>query len=153
MEKKPVAMITGASRGLGREVARAFAREGHSLAICARGREALAETAAELEQAGARVLAVEADVAVPRDVERFVALAETEFDRIDVLINNASILGPSPMPYLLDFPEADFLDVLKANTWGPFLVTRRVIAGMLAGIGDPSDVRGGPGGLCRLGGL
>lgn len=55
----------------------------------------------------------------------------TTFGRIDVLINNAAILDPSPMPYLLDYPEEAFLEVMRVNTWGPFLVTRRVIVRML----------------------
>lgn len=131
MSEKPVVMITGASQGLGRELARAFAREGYRLALCARGKEALERVATELEQIGAPVLASAADVAVPRDVERFVALTEMEWGRVDVLVNNASILGPSPIPHLSDFPEQDFLEVLKVNTWGPFLVTKRVMAGML----------------------
>jgi NAD(P)-dependent dehydrogenase (short-subunit alcohol dehydrogenase family) len=71
------------------------------------------------------------DVSVPRDAERLVATAEATFGRIDVLINNAAILGPSPMPYLLDYPEEAFMEVMRVNTWGPFLVTRRAIPGML----------------------
>lgn len=72
-----------------------------------------------------------ADVSVSRDVERFVAMTEEAFGKIDVLINNASKLGPSPMPLLLDYPEEDFAEVLRVNTIGPFLVTRRVLPGML----------------------
>jgi NAD(P)-dependent dehydrogenase (short-subunit alcohol dehydrogenase family) len=131
MSEKPVVMITGASQGLGRELARAFAREGYRLALCARGKEGLERVATALEDIGVPVLTSEADVAVPRDVDRFVALTEMEWGRVDVLVNNASILGPSPIPYLSDFPEQDFLEVLKVNTWGPFLVTKRVMAGML----------------------
>ncbi|MCP8969613.1 SDR family NAD(P)-dependent oxidoreductase [Ectobacillus ponti] len=126
-----VVMITGASRGLGRELALAFARGGNDLAICARNGEALASVKHEAEQLGVRVVAVAVDVSVPRDVEKFVAVAEEAFGRVDVLINNASILGPSPMPYLLDFPEEDFLEVLRVNVMNPFLVSKRVLPGML----------------------
>jgi NAD(P)-dependent dehydrogenase (short-subunit alcohol dehydrogenase family) len=124
-------MITGASRGLGAALTLAFAAQGANLAICARNEEQLLHVKNLAEQLGAKVLAVTTNVAEPRDVERFVASTEFHFGSIDVLINNASILGPSPMPLLLDYPEEDFAQVLKVNTLGPFLVTRRVIVGML----------------------
>ncbi|MBA4496503.1 SDR family NAD(P)-dependent oxidoreductase [Paenactinomyces guangxiensis] len=127
-----VVMITGASKGLGKALALAFAKSGAKLAIVARGAEKLAAVKKELEQSGAEVLAMTGDMANPRDVERFVATTEAAFGHIDVLINNASVFGPSPAPYLLDYPEEDFMEVLRINTINPFLVTRRVIAGMLA---------------------
>jgi NAD(P)-dependent dehydrogenase (short-subunit alcohol dehydrogenase family) len=126
-----VVMITGASRGLGKALAIAFAKQGEDLAICARNLEKLMEVKREAESYGVRVLAVQADIADIRDVEKFVAMTESEFGRIDVLINNASILGPSPMPLLLDYPEDDFMEVMKVNIFGTFLVTRRVLPGML----------------------
>lgn len=131
--KEPqVVMITGASKGLGRSLALAFASQGAKLALCARGSAGLEAVKREAEAKGAAsVLTVAADIASARDVERFVALTEHEFGRIDVLINNASALGPSPMPMLLDYPEDDFAEVLRVNAVGTFLVTRRVIAGML----------------------
>jgi NAD(P)-dependent dehydrogenase (short-subunit alcohol dehydrogenase family) len=132
MLKDKVVMITGASRGLGEALARAFAKEGAKLAITARGEEALLRVKRELEAEGAEVLAVAGDMADPRDAERFVAAAEAAYGQIDVLINNASVFGPSPSPYLVDYPEADFLEVLRINVMNPFLVTKRVLAGMLA---------------------
>lgn len=131
MEKKKVVMITGASKGLGRALTLAFAKEGARLAICSRSEQGLKEVKAEAEANGAEVLAVTADISKTRDVERFVALTEEAFGHIDVLINNASILGPSPMPLLLDYPEEDFAEVLRVNSISPFLVTRRVLPGML----------------------
>jgi NAD(P)-dependent dehydrogenase (short-subunit alcohol dehydrogenase family) len=128
---KKVVMITGASKGLGRALTLAFAKEGAGLAICARSAEDLQKVKEEAEDFGAQVLAVTADISKSRDVERFVAMAEEAFGQIDVLINNASILGPSPMPLLLDYPEEDFAEVLRVNAVSPFLVTRRVIPGML----------------------
>jgi NAD(P)-dependent dehydrogenase (short-subunit alcohol dehydrogenase family) len=130
MENK-VVMITGASKGLGRALAIAFAKEGAKLAICARSSESLLKVKDEAESLGAEVLAVTADISNSRDVERFVAMSEEAYGHIDVLINNASILGPSPMPLLLDYPEEDFAEVLRVNTVSTFLVTRRVISGML----------------------
>ncbi|WP_413309662.1 SDR family oxidoreductase [Bacillus sp. 1P10SD] len=132
MENKPVVMITGASKGLGRELTMAFAQNGANLAICARGEKNLLEIKKEAESNGAsNVLAVTADVSKSRDVERFVALTEELYGKVDVLINNASILGPSPMPLLLDYPEEDFFEVLKVNTVSPFLVTKRILPGMI----------------------
>ncbi|MFO1442070.1 SDR family oxidoreductase [Bacillus sp. Bva_UNVM-123] len=129
--KNKVVMITGASRGLGRALTLAFAKEGARLSICARSEEGLLKVKKEAEALGAEVLAIAADVANSRDVERFVATTEKAYGFIDVLINNASILGPSPMPMLLDYPEEDFIDVMRINVFSTFLVTRRVIPGML----------------------
>lgn len=126
-----VALITGASRGLGLALARRFAAEGAALIICARGQQALQAAAAELRASGARVLALQGDAADPRDVERLVALTLKEHGRIDVLINNAGILGPSPMPLLVDYPPEAFLEVLRINTFGPFLLTQKVLSAML----------------------
>lgn len=126
-----VALVTGASRGLGRAVALAYAREGASLAICARGEEALQGVAAEMRALGARVLAIRGDAADRHDVERIVSLTLQEYGQIDVLVNNAAIFGISPAPYLIDYPVDDFERVLKVNTVGPFLVTRQVLGAML----------------------
>ncbi|MBB2478869.1 SDR family oxidoreductase [Bacillus sp. APMAM] len=131
MIKEKVVMITGASKGLGRALVLAFAKEGARLAICSRSSEGLHAVKSEAEALGAEVLAVIADVSIARDVERFVAMTEETYGQTDVLINNASILGPSPMPLLLDYPEEDFAEVLRVNAISPFLVTRRVISGML----------------------
>lgn len=129
---KKVVLITGASQGLGRALALAFAKEGARLAICSRTERKLLKVKEEVERLGAEVLAVTADVSKPRDIERFVALVEERFDHVDVLINNASILGPSPMPLLLDYPEAEFAEVLRVNACSTFLMTKRVIPGMIA---------------------
>jgi NAD(P)-dependent dehydrogenase (short-subunit alcohol dehydrogenase family) len=134
MEKNApqIVMITGASKGLGKALALAFAKQGAILAICARGLEDLNLVKEEaLSLGAAKVLAISADISKARDVEGFVATAEDAFGRIDVLINNASMLGLSPIPYLLDYPEEDFAEVLRVNAVGTFLVTRRVISGML----------------------
>ncbi|MDR4888406.1 SDR family oxidoreductase [Fredinandcohnia sp. QZ13] len=131
MMKNNVVMITGASKGLGKALTLAFAKEGAKLSICARTEDNLLKVKREAEQLGATVLAVTADVSKTRDVERFVALTEEKYGKIDILINNASLLGPSPMPLLLDYPEEDFMEVLRVNALSPFLVTRRVVVGML----------------------
>ncbi|WP_404333159.1 SDR family NAD(P)-dependent oxidoreductase [Mesobacillus maritimus] len=129
--KEKVVMITGASKGLGRALAIAFAKEGARLAICARTAAEILKVKTELESLGGEVLAVSADISLQRDVERFVAMTEEAYGRIHVLINNASMLGPSPMPLLLDYPAEDYAEVLRVNAVSPFLLSRRVLPGML----------------------
>jgi NAD(P)-dependent dehydrogenase (short-subunit alcohol dehydrogenase family) len=136
MDDKPfsdrVVMITGASRGLGRALALELARGGASLALCARDASRLDGVAAEALHGGARdVLAMGADVAVVRDVERFVALALDRFGRVDGLVNNASALGPTPLPYLADAPSAALQEVFDTNVLGAFRITQAVVGGML----------------------
>lgn len=131
MLNEKVIMITGASKGLGKAMALTFAKQGAKLAICARGEDSLSATATEAEKWGAEVLSVTADISKPKDVDRFVSLTEKRFGKIDVLINNASILGPSPMPYLVDFPDQDFHHVLDMNVLNTFYMTKRVLPGML----------------------
>ena len=126
-----VALVTGASRGLGRAIALAFAGEGAALALCARREEALQRVAGEVRRLGRRVLAVPADVRSPRDLERLVALTLERFGRVDILVNNASELGPTPLPYLADYPTAAFDDVLQVNVIAPFRLTQALIGGML----------------------
>ena len=124
-------MITGASRGLGRALARAAAREGASLAICARDGEALETAAEECRALGVEVLAVLADVSDAADVERFAATALERFGGVDVLVNNAAELGPLPLPQLTDAPSSALEHVLQANVLGPLRLTQAVIGGML----------------------
>ena len=93
-----VAIVTGASRGLGLATARALAEEGCRVAICARGADALASAAAELTGIAERasdVLAVQADVSTPIGAERVVADTAERFGRIDILVNNVGKAGGS----------------------------------------------------------
>jgi NAD(P)-dependent dehydrogenase (short-subunit alcohol dehydrogenase family) len=124
-------MITGASRGLGSALARAAAREGASLALCARGAEALEAVAEACRGLGVDVLAVSADVSEAGDIERFAATALARFGMVDVLVNNAADLGPTPLPQLTDVPAGALEPVLRANLLGPLRLTQAVIGGML----------------------
>ncbi|HXA42825.1 MAG TPA: SDR family oxidoreductase [Candidatus Solibacter sp.] len=126
-----VALITGASRGLGRAMALAFAREGADLVLCARGEDELKQVAAEARERGSNVLTVAADMALTRDVERLVVLALERFDRVDILVNNASQLGPTPLPYLIDYPPHVFSDVMKVNVMAPFHLIWSLLGGMI----------------------
>jgi NAD(P)-dependent dehydrogenase (short-subunit alcohol dehydrogenase family) len=131
--KGKVILITGASRGLGRALALEFARHGASLIINSRASSAahLADTEHRVRASGAEVLGVVADVSDRADVERLAGESLAHFSRVDVLINNASALGPSPMPYLVDYPIEDFEWVLRTNVTGPFLLTRALVGQML----------------------
>jgi 3-oxoacyl-[acyl-carrier protein] reductase len=88
-------LVMGASRGIGRSIALAFAREGAAVAICARGAEALERTRAELEAAGAVAYAAPCDLANAEDIARFVPEAAEALGGINVLCNNASGFGRS----------------------------------------------------------
>lgn len=84
-----VALVTGASKGLGLAMAQELAREGAHVSLCARGREALEPAAARLQGLGGKVLATPADVTRAGDAERVVAATLEALGRIDVLVNNA----------------------------------------------------------------
>ncbi len=131
MLRGKVVMITGASRGLGRALALAFAREGASLVINSRSEDSLEPVAGEAEETGAEVLAIPADVSVEADVEGLVDESVRRFGRIDVLVNNAGVLGPR-VP-IEEYPEDEWRKVLDANLTAPFLLTRTVIPHMPEG--------------------
>jgi NAD(P)-dependent dehydrogenase (short-subunit alcohol dehydrogenase family) len=127
-------LITGASQGLGRQLALDFSREGAAaLALCARNLNSLKLLQQEMLGIApeTNVIVIEADMSRAADVERLFAVTLSAFHgRLDVLINNASALGPSPMPYLLDYPPEDFHAVLNTNLVGPFLAIREALPAM-----------------------
>lgn len=112
-----VAIVTGASRGLGLALAHALARDGWSLVIDARGADALAQAAHALS-AHATVVAIAGDVSDPEHRSRLVAAA-SELGGLDLLVNNASVLGPSPQPNLADYPLDVLTRVFAVNVTGP----------------------------------
>jgi NAD(P)-dependent dehydrogenase (short-subunit alcohol dehydrogenase family) len=126
-----IALITGASRGLGLEVARLYASRGMDLILTARGAEPLGRAADELGLA-TDVVAIAGDVADPDHAERLVATGIERFGRIDVLVNNASELGPSPLPELERLPTRAFEAILQVNVVAPLRLTQLVLPGMRA---------------------
>ncbi|HSS67801.1 MAG TPA: SDR family oxidoreductase [Nocardioidaceae bacterium] len=115
----PVALVTGASRGLGRALSLALAGRGWQLVIDARGEAALDGVARELESAGAKtVTAIAGDVS-DRAHRADLAAAVVDIGRLDLLVNNASVLGPSPQPALADYPLDVLVDVYDVNVFAP----------------------------------
>lgn len=123
------ALITGASRSIGRGIAEAFGREGAAVAVNYHSNEADAEETVEtIEDEGGTAIAVRADVSDEDDARDLVETAEEEFDGIDVVVNNAGVLEPST----LDEMDVETWDqTISIDLRGTFLVTRFAIEGML----------------------
>jgi NAD(P)-dependent dehydrogenase (short-subunit alcohol dehydrogenase family) len=126
-----VVLVSGASQGLGLEVARLLARHGADLVLTARGVDALERAAEELGQHTA-VLALAGDVADRGHVERLVRAGLQRFGRIDALVNNASALGPSPMPLLAEYPLEALDRVFAVNVAAPLHLAQLVLPRMVA---------------------
>src|SRR6266568_8910884 len=128
-------LVTGASQGLGREMALRFAREGAAaVSLVARHADKLNAVRDEVRKLAPKIdiVVIEADVSKPRDIERIVATTLAQFKgRLDVLVNNASTIGPSPMPSLLDYPVEDFREVIDTNLIGPFLLIKNALPAMI----------------------
>ncbi|HYS74231.1 MAG TPA: SDR family oxidoreductase [Thermoplasmata archaeon] len=118
-----VALITGASRGLGYTLAEFLARQRWSLIVTARHERPLSEAADRLRAAGAIVTAVPGDVARPRD-RRSIAAAVRQVGRLDLLVNNASELGASPLPPLLEHTLPALRRVFEVNVLAPIALVR-----------------------------
>lgn len=120
-----VALITGASQGLGRALALAFAREGAKLVISSRSEESIRRIDDELERMGAEVISLSADVSEAVAGERMARAAVEEFGGIDVLVNNAGLLGPRVA--IEEYPEDEWRSVIDANLTGSYLVSKATI--------------------------
>uniref|UniRef100_A0A831UCJ0 3-oxoacyl-[acyl-carrier-protein] reductase n=1 Tax=Geobacter metallireducens TaxID=28232 RepID=A0A831UCJ0_GEOME len=116
-----VAIVTGASRGIGRAIALKLAREGASLVVTATTVESARNTAAEVEALGQKALALAVDVADPAAVEAMFAAAVETFGKVDILVNNAGITKDG---LLLRMKDADWDAVLDVNLKGAFNCVR-----------------------------
>ena len=128
----PVALVTGASRGLGLALATALAGRGWSLIIDARDAAALDAAADRLTAAGAAtVTAIPGDVSDPAHRAGLAAALEAN-GRLDLLVNNASALGPSPQPALAAYPLDELARVYAVNTFAPLAITQLALPALTA---------------------
>jgi len=133
-----VAIVTGASRGLGLEIARAYVDAGAAVVVTGRDETTLSEAVADLAQ----VETVRADVSVPEDCARVVQAAEDRFGPVTVLVNNAGVYGP--MGAIEDVDWDEWTRAIEINLYGPVLMCRAVLPGMRArGYGKIVNLSGG----------
>ncbi len=128
--RSPVALITGASRGLGAALARQLAAAGYAVVAVARPSADLGRVVREIRAAGGQAWPVAEDLGDPDAATRIAARASALAGPVDLLIHNASTLGPTPLRPLLDTAPADFERVLQVNLLGPFRLTRAVAGQM-----------------------
>ena len=128
---KRLALVTGANRGIGLEIAQALAREGCDLVMTGRDGKALAQAARKVEMLGVRVLAQSCDVRSPESVDYLFALVRALHRPLDFLINNAGIAHPNRAVAELPYPM--WAGVIDTNLTGMFLVTQAALAVMKKG--------------------
>ena len=143
-----VAIITGGSIGLGRQMAEALAEMGANLVLCARKKERCEETAHDMEKLGVRALAMGCDVKDQPSVEKLVATTVAEFGRVDILINNAGISWGAPTEKMT---LAEWNKVLETNLTGTFLCAQaagRIMlkqeSGKIINMASVAGIRGAP---------
>lgn len=127
--KEKVVLITGGGRGIGRAAAERFAAERSRVAICARTEGEVIGTAKEIEAAGGVVRPFRIDLSSRREVQRMVAQIVSEWGMIDLLINNASVLGPSEP--IATYPAEAWEEVIRININGTFYITQAVVRTMI----------------------
>ena len=145
-----VALITGASRGLGAELAAFLAKQGYDLILTARGADALEATSHWLERYDGRVITIAGDITDAEHRRRLAEAAES-FGRLDLLVNNASDLGLSPLPPLAEYPLDDIEQVFKVNVVAPLGLVQTALPllqksrGLIVNISSDAAVGGYPG--------
>jgi NAD(P)-dependent dehydrogenase (short-subunit alcohol dehydrogenase family) len=140
-----VAVITGASRGIGKGIALAFAREGASVVVAARNAESLQQVVSEIEQFGGAAKAFQTDVTHEKDVSNLFKFAATAFERVDILVNNAGLVQAGAIDEL----SVELWDrVVDTNLKGTFLCSREAFrimksqrSGRIINIGSVSAQR------------
>ena len=141
--KDKVALVPGASRGIGRAISLRFAAEGANLIVCARTKSQIEALAEEIRAGGRECLGVVAAVDNETDVNRMVEEGLAKFGRIDILVNNAGISNPKPF---LETTMGDWDEALNVNLKGIILCTRAVLPDMLRrGAGNVINIASGAG--------
>ena len=129
MEEKKVVVVTGASRGIGKEIALKYAENGYNVAInYVSDKTNVEELEKEFKEKGAEALIVKADVSKSEQVQEFIKAVIEKYGKIDVLVNNAGITRDM---LLMRMKEEDFNKVIEINLKGTFLVTKEVVPYMM----------------------
>jgi 3-oxoacyl-[acyl-carrier protein] reductase len=123
-----IALVTGASQGIGRACAIALAQTEHGVACCARNEEKLAAVVAEIKAAGGNAAAFKMDVASEDDVKAATKAALAHFGKVDILVNNAGITKDT---LVMRMKRSDWDSVINTNLTGPYLCIQQVIGSML----------------------
>ncbi|MCD2138367.1 SDR family NAD(P)-dependent oxidoreductase [Salinicoccus halitifaciens] len=144
------AIITGGSRGIGFHTALNLAKEGVNVAIMGRDEKALEEAKSEIAKTGVEVIAISADVSDEGGVQSAVKEVREKFDAIDILINNAGMMGSGPF---LESKTEDFEKMMQVNVFGMYHMLQAVLPGMVeqksgdvVNVASVSGLRSGPGG-------
>ena len=124
-----IAVITGAGRGIGRAIALAYAKEGANLVLAARSQEALEETRTMIEGLGSKAFVVPTDIRIEDSVRNLAEKALQHFGRVDILINNSGIAGPTTQ--LWDISLADWEDTFAVNVTGAYLCCRAFLPSII----------------------
>ncbi|MEE9550014.1 MAG: SDR family NAD(P)-dependent oxidoreductase [Candidatus Binatia bacterium] len=124
-----VALVTGGSRGIGRAIALAYAREGAKIFICALREQELKATADEIRASGGETGWTVADISKTRDVKRLIREVRHVYGAIHVLVNNASILGPRET--IVRYPLSAWEEVVRVNLTALFAVTKEALGMMI----------------------
>lgn len=122
-----MALVTGASKGIGKAIAAEFAKEGAHVSICARGKEDLAQTAQTLRMSGVSVVAIPADVTKAEEVQHVIDATVQSLGRIDILINNA---GPAWLDHTLTTTDEQWRECMEVNLYSAVRFTRGVVPHM-----------------------
>ncbi len=129
-----VAIVTGSSRGLGKQIAKVFAREGAAVMVTARAEETgelpgtIHQTVHEIEQAGGEAVAVRCDIGVEADVQRLVNIVMDRYGQVDIIVNNAVTRVPTK---LIETTTSEMRRILEVNVLGPFMICKYAMPGMM----------------------
>jgi NAD(P)-dependent dehydrogenase (short-subunit alcohol dehydrogenase family) len=128
--KDRVAIVTGGGRGIGKAISTAFASEGATVVIAARTSSRIDDTVEEIKSGGGRAKAIQTDLSDEKQVQRLVAQTINDYGRVDVLVNNSGIGGPTVN--VVDLRLEDWNEVLTVNLTGSMLCAREVLKDMIA---------------------
>lgn len=127
--KNKVAIVTGGGGGIGRAISEAFAAEGATVIVAARTLSKLDETVEKIESGGGRVKAIQTDISDEKQVQRMVAETLNDYGKVDILVNNSGIAGPTAS--VVDLKLQDWNEVLAINLTGSMLCAREVLKHMI----------------------